>query len=271
MGSRVYLLITLGLYVVGVCHVLVQTLARKRFLASPTIGATLFGFALQTAYLSQRWTEAGHFPVVGLHDAASFLAWAIVLVYLLTYVITKEDALGLLVHPVAFGLTLTAALSPVSEREDPILESLFLPIHTTLAFFGYAALFVAFGMGLLYLVQERSLKSRTPNRFYYLAPSLERCDTISGRTVAVGFGFLSLAIVTGLLWSHSAHGTYWSGSAKEWSAVIAWVIYVVLLLARRRSGWGGRQAALLGVAGFSVVLFTFVWMNVLQPPGVVAP
>ncbi len=271
MGSRVYLLLTLGFYTVGVLHVLVQSLARKRFLASPTIGATLMGFALQTAYLSQRWTEAGHFPAVGLHDGASFLAWAIVLGYLLTYVVTKVDALGLLVHPVAFGLALVAALAPVSEREDPILKSLFLPIHTTLAFFGYAALFVAFAMGLLYLVQERGLRSRTPTRFYYLAPSLERCDTISGRSVALGFGFLSLAIVTGLLWSHSAKGTYWSGSAKEWSAVIAWVIYVVLLLARRRSGWGGRQAALLGVAGFVVVLSTFLWMNVLQPPGVVTP
>jgi ABC-type transport system involved in cytochrome c biogenesis permease subunit len=176
-----------------------------------------------------------------------------------------------MVHPVAFGLVLVAALAPVSEREDPILKSLFLPIHTTLAFFGYAALFVAFGMGLLYLVQERGLRSRTPNRFYYLAPSLERCDTISGRSVAVGFGFLSLAIVTGLLWSHSAKGIYWSGSAKEWSALAAWVIYVVLLLARSRSGWGGRQAALLGVAGFVVVLFTFLWINVLHPPGVVAP
>jgi cytochrome c-type biogenesis protein CcsB len=271
MGSRIYLLLTLGLYTVGVFHVLVQALARKRVLASSTIAATLLGFALHTAYLSQRWTEAGHFPVVGLHDAASFMAWATVLVYLLTYVTTRVDALGLLVHPVAFGLLLTASLAPMSEREDPILKSLFLPIHTTLAFFGYAALFVAFGMGLLYLVQERGLKSRTPNRFYYLAPSLERCDTISGRSVAVGFGFLTLAIVTGVLWSHSARGRYWSWNAKELSALTAWVIYVVLLLARRRSGWGGRQAAWLGVAGFSVVLFTLLWMNVIQPAGAPAP
>jgi cytochrome c-type biogenesis protein CcsB len=271
MGSRIYLLITLGFYTVGVLHVLVQSLARKRLLASPTIGATLMGFALQTAYLSQRWTEAGHFPAVGLHDGASFLAWAIVLVYLLTYVVTRVDALGLLVHPVAFGLVLVATLSPVSEREDPLLKSLFLPIHTTLAFFGYAALFVAFAMGVLYLIQERELKSRAPRRFYYLAPSLERCDTIAGSSVAVGFGFLTLAIITGLLWSHSARGRYWSWNAKEWSALTAWVIYVVLLLARRRSGWGGRQAALLGVAGFVVVLFTFLWINVLHPPGAVAP
>jgi cytochrome c-type biogenesis protein CcsB len=265
MPSRIYLLLTLGFYSVGVLHALAQALTRRRILASGAVGATLVGFALHTSFLSQRWTEAGHFPAVGLHDGASFLAWTIVLGFLLTYVSTKIDALGLLVHPMAFGLVLVAALAPVSEREDPILKSMFLPIHGTLAFFGYAALFVAFAMGVLYLVQERELKSRSPRRFYYLAPSLERCDTISGRSVAVGFGFLTLAIVTGVMWSHSAHGRYWSWDAKEWSALTAWIIYVVLLLARRRSGWGGRQAALLGIAGFSVVVFTFLWMNVFSP------
>ena len=106
----------------------------------------------------------------------------------------------------AFALMLVADLTPASERVDPILKSLFLPIHTTLAFFGYAALFVAFAMGVLYLFQERELKSRSPRRFYYLIPSLERCDTIGGRSVIAGFGFLTLAIITGVLWNRSARG-----------------------------------------------------------------
>jgi ABC-type transport system involved in cytochrome c biogenesis permease subunit len=114
-------------------------------------------------------------------------------------------------------------------------------------------------MGVLYLVQERELKSRSPHRFYYLLPSLERCDTISGRSVAIGLAFLTLAILTGLLWSHTVHGRYWTADPKEWSAVIAWFLYVGLLAARRRAGWGGRQAAWLGIAGFLVVVFTFFW------------
>ena len=66
----------------GALHVLLQALTRRRLLTSWTVSATLAGFALHTAGLSQRWTEAGHFPAVGLHDGASFLAWAIVLVFL---------------------------------------------------------------------------------------------------------------------------------------------------------------------------------------------
>jgi ABC-type transport system involved in cytochrome c biogenesis permease subunit len=39
---------------------------------------------------------------------------------------------------------------------------------------------------------------------------------------------------------------------------------VALLIARNRAGWGGRRAALLGVAGFGVVLFTLVWVTMLS-------
>ncbi len=261
MSSNVYLLLALVLYTVGALHVALHAAARSRLLTSWTVTATLVGFALHTAGLSQRWTEAGHFPAVGLHDGASFFAWTIVLVFLTTYVRTRVEALGLAVYPVAFGLMLVANLTPESPQDAPILNSLFLPIHATLAFFGYAALFVACAMGILYLVQERELKSRSPRAFYYLVPSLERCDTVGARAVHVGFAFLSLAIVTGLLWNHNARGHYWTGDAKEWSAVVAWVMYVALISARHRTGWGGRRAAFLGIAGFSVV--ALVWMTML--------
>ncbi len=262
MSSRAYLLLTLIFYAVGALHVLAHALTRRRLLSSWTLCATLLGFAIHTAGLSQRWTEAGRFPAVGLHDAASLLAWAIVLTFFLTFLRTRVDALGLAAYPAAFTLVLINNLTPVTHRADPILLSVYLPVHATLAVFGYSALFVACAMGGLYLIQERELKSRDPRAFYYLAPSLERCDTISGRSVAVGFVFLTLAILTGILWNEQARGRPFVGDPKEGSALIAWVIYVVLILARRRTGWGGRRAALLGIAGFASVVFTFVWMTV---------
>lgn len=264
MTSHSYLLLTLAFYAVGALDVVVHATMRRRLLSSWTMTATLVGFALHTASLSQRWTEAGHFPAVGLHDACSLVGWAIVLAFLGTYLRTRVEALGLAVYPAAFSLVLIASLTPVAETPNPVLKSLFLPIHTTLALLGYGPLFLAFGMGVLYLVQERELKSRSPRAFYYLIPSLERCDTISGRSVAVGLAFLTLAIITGLLWSHAAYGHYWTWEPKETSALIAWLIYVALLVARSRAGWGGRRAALLGVAGFGVVLFTLVWVTMLS-------
>jgi ABC-type uncharacterized transport system permease subunit len=148
--------------------------------------------------------------------------------------------------------------APAADRPDAVLRSLFLPVHTTLAVSGYAALFVAAATSVLYLIQERELKARSPRAFYYMVPSLEKCDSISAGSATIGFGFLTLAIITGVLWNHTVHGSYWSWDAKGWSALLAWGIYVALLVARYRTGWGGRRAALAGIAGFAAVVVTFV-------------
>jgi len=263
MGSRVYLLITLGCYAAGALHALLHALLRRSVLTKVSLVTTVLGFAFHTAALAQRWTEAGHFPAVGLHDGAAFLAWAIVLVFLLLQVTTRVEAAALFAYPFVFGLVFLANLTPASGRADPVLRSLYLPIHLLLAVFGYGALFVAFTMGLLYLFQERELLTRSPRRFYYLFPSLERSDTIGGHSVLGGLGFLTLAILTGFLWNHSLHGVYWTGDPKEWAALAAWLIYMAILVARWRWGWGGRRAAWLAIAGFVVVVFTFGWATLV--------
>ncbi len=266
MDSRVWLLITLACYALGGLHALLYALLRRSFLTTVSLTATLLGFAFHTAALALRWSEEGHFPALGLRDGASLLAWGIVLVFLLVYVTTRVDAAGVFAYPFAFALVFVANLSPVTERADPVLRGLYLPVHVFLAVFGYGALFVAFSMGMLYLFQEQELRSRTPRRFYYLIPSLERSDTIGGRSVIGGFGFLTLAILTGFLWNHSLTGRFWTGDPKEWAGLTAWGIYVVILLARWRGRWGGRRAAWLAIAGFAVVVFTFTWATL--GPGV---
>jgi len=270
MGSSAYLLITLICYAVGALHALLHAVLRKSALTTISLLATLLGFAFHTAALAQRWSEAGHFPAVGLRDGASLLAWAIVLVFLLVFLTTRVEAASLFAYPFVFGLVFVANLTPASGRADAVLRSLYLPVHLLLAVFGYGALFVAFTMGLLYLFQERELLARSPRRFYYLIPSLERSDTIGGRSVLGGSGFLTLAIVTGLLWNHSLRGAYWTGDPKEWAAVVAWLIYVTILAARWRWGWGGRRAAWLQVAGFAVVVFTFGWATLVPAVAVAA-
>src|SRR2546428_11683142 len=94
MPSHVYLLFTLAFYAVGALHVLLQALTRRKLLTSWTVTATLIGFALHTASLAQRWTEAGHFPAAGLHVAASILTWALVLAFLITYTRTRAEGSG---------------------------------------------------------------------------------------------------------------------------------------------------------------------------------
>jgi ABC-type uncharacterized transport system permease subunit len=263
MSSQTYLALALAFYAIGAVHVLIHAITRRQLLTSWTVVSMLGGFILHTASLSQRWTETGHFPAVGLHDGSSFLAWVTVLAFLIVYVRTREEVLGLAIYPAVFGLVLVANLAaPAPDRPEVMLRGPLLLVHIALASFGYALLFLGAAMSVLYLIQERELKARAPRAFYYLVPSLERCDTISAASATIGFTFLTLAILTGVLWSHAAHGRYWIWDAKGWSALLAWGIYVGLLVARYRTGWGGRRAAMAGIAGFAAVVVTFVSISI---------
>ena len=51
---------------------------------------------------------------------------------------------------------------------------------------------------------------------------------------------------------------------------MAWLIYVAILVARWRGGWGGRRAAWLAIAGFAVVVFTFAWATLVPAVAVAA-
>src|SRR5262245_28531061 len=133
MSSQTYLALALAFYAIGAVHVLMHALTRRQLLTSWTVVATLGGFVLHTAELQQRWTETGHFPAVGLHDGSSFLAWATVLAFLLVYVRTREEVLGLVIYPVVFLLVLVANLAaPETNRPELMLRSRFLLVHIAL-------------------------------------------------------------------------------------------------------------------------------------------
>jgi ABC-type uncharacterized transport system permease subunit len=263
MGSRAYFLVAVAFYAVAALSAMVHFLARRRTQWGAGSIATFIGFVVHTAGLSQRWTEAGRFPASGLHDVSSLLAWTMVLAFLVASFRSRVEGLGETVHPVAFALLLVAILTNPAAPPDPALRGLFMPIHTSLAALGYGALFVNFAMSVLYLLQERDLRARTPRLFYYAGPSLDRCDRMGGTSALVGFCFLTLAVVTGFLWNHHARGHVFTGDPKEWTGVASWFTYAGLVVLRHRSGWGGRRGAWIGIAGFAIVAATFLYASVI--------
>jgi cytochrome c-type biogenesis protein CcsB len=144
-----------------------------------------------------------------------------------------------------------------------VLQSYWLGIHTVLAFIGDAAFAMAFGIGLMYLVQEHYVKSKHLGGLFKRLPSLQTLDEINYRLITIGFPFLSLAIITGALWAESAWGSYWRWDPKEVWSLITWFIYALVLHVRLTVGWRGKRAAILSIIGFSAVLFTFFGVNFL--------
>ncbi|MFQ5779081.1 MAG: inner membrane protein YpjD, partial [Terriglobia bacterium] len=151
--------------------------------------------------------------------------------------------------------------SALSERPRPevapILKANWVPIHVSFSLVGYAALILACLAGVMYLMQERELKRRQPRAFYYRLPPLETVDRLGARVLAIGFPFITIGILTGVVGAASAWGPDWVRDPKVTLSLSLWLIYMLLILSRVSAGWRGHKAALLAI--FAMVMALVSW------------
>ncbi len=223
------------------------------------------GFTIHTVSIIYRYVSAGHIPITSAHEATSFFSWCIVLIFFILQYRYRIILLSSFIMPVVFVLMLSSAmLSREIKPLSPALQSYWLGIHTVLAFLGNAAFAMAFGIGLMYLVQEHYVKSKRLGGLFERLPSLQTLDEINYRLITIGFPLLTLAIITGILWAERAWGRYWNWDPREVWSLITWFIYAIVLHARLIAGWRGKRAALLSIIGFLTILIAFFGIKLLQ-------
>jgi cytochrome c-type biogenesis protein CcsB len=265
MNSDILLFkITLLFYSVATVLYLIDVATRHEKAGKIARWILLGGFGIHCATLVTRYVETGYTPVANLYESFSFFAWAVVLIFLLFDLRYRLTVLGAFVCPLALVMMLAgSAVSPTIKGINPALHSWWFPVHVTLAFLGDAVFAVAAVAGIMYLMQERMLKSKKFSALYYRLPSLEILDNINYRCLTLGFPLMTMGIISGAIWANSAWGTYWSWDPKETWALITWFLYAALLHGRLTVGWRGRRAAIFAIIGFVSLLFTFLGVNLL--------
>src|SRR3984957_15696985 len=233
-------------------------------LACYALSAALFVFDR----LSGR-TRATGYAVAILGAGAIFHAFDLTArAGLLMIVRLRLAVIGAFVAPAVTIALGAASLATSSGRLvlPETLRSVWLPIHVTLAILGYTMFVLAASVSIVYLAYESRLKSkRALGPANEGAPSLEKLDRINYRLLGWGFVMLSLAIVSGAIWADATWGHFWSWEPKEsWSLVI-WILYAGLLESRLTVGWGGRRGAGVTIVLFSVLVGSFVGVNLIFP------
>ncbi len=217
-------------------------------------------WALQTGYILTRYMTVGSTPITTYHEAVFFFAWATTSAYLSFRWRYTVKNFGTFVSILIFALLIAASMAPRDIIPlEPALQSWWLPLHAGISLIAYGFLALAFCGALMYLLQERELKSRKLGYFFSRLPSLEALDQLNSHCLAVGFAFLTLGMVTGILWSKQAWGTYFRFNPKEVCTLIIWLLYLVQIHQRFTVGWRGRRAALMIVGSFVVVIVT-LWL-----------
>ena len=96
-------------------------------------------------------------------------------------------------------------------------------------------------------------------------PSLQKLDSLVYKTAAISFTGLALLLMTGAVWANESWGRYWGWDSKETGAFVAWVAYAGFLHTRIAHGWSGRKSAYFAIAGFVLVIFTYLGVSYLLP------
>ncbi len=225
------------------------------------LGAGLLFHAAGIAVLA---AQTRHFPVTDLRSALSFFAFLITLTFFLAYLRYRIHLLGIFMLPLAFLLTLIAALEPGRTLLSPAFRGSWLIVHIGCVLLGYAGFSLTAVAAVMYLIQENELKSKKPRALYYRLPSLEVCDELYHRSLLFGFVLLTIGIVSGFVWASRMWQGPWELDPKILAALVTWLVYLFLLSARLSGYLRGRRSAYMALLGFAVMMVTFVGISFLS-------
>ena len=132
--------------------------------------------------------------------------------------------------------------------------------HVPIAIMSFLAFFVVFVSSILYLL-DRS----------------ERWDGLAHAAAEVGVVFVTLALVTGVIWARPVWGVWWTWEPRLTTTLILWLIYVSYLMIRSYApsrSQGALYAAVVGIVGFvdvPIVYYSVQWWRSIHPSAVVGP
>lgn len=191
---------------------------------------------------------------IGVTEAASLFAWQSALLLWLFAFREPVAVNGVAVYPLAalFALWCAWVPSPVS---DVRISDWQVSTHVLLSLLSAGMLTLAAVQAVALALQDRLLHRHRIAPAGGRMPPLLTMERVLFQLIAVGFGLLSLTLLSGLwfvhdwLAQHLAHKTVLS--------ICAWLIFGVLLWGRWRHGWRGRTAIRWALAGYATLILAY--------------
>jgi len=248
-----------SLYAVAMLLSVWVLLSRQREAVARIPRLAILGLVLHFTGLVSRTVEEGGVPDLGLREILILVAFAAISVYLLAHFKFRLEIMGIIILPIVVALmAITSFMPDEPSRVTEGWKMSLRAVHVVPAVLGVGFLFLTFGTSIVYLIQEKGLKSHRPAKFFLSLPSLERCDRLSYLSLGWGFAFLTLVVFTGALTNRYTHGDFSWVSREKW-ALLAWVLFAVVIYDRVFAGrWRGRLSAYLSIIGFIAIILRMI-------------
>ncbi len=213
----------------------------------------VLGFGFQTAFLGLRGHTLGRCPITNLFEVLVFLAWSIALIYIVIGPAYRLSLMGAFTAPLVFALQSFALLwLRDSAHEVRMPPNAWLEFHASISIIAYGAFALACVAGVMYLVQERQLKTHALHSLFYHLPPLPNLFSAMIRLLWFGFALYSAGLVSG----------FFTGEPLPWTKVVLalaiWIVYAAILLGPQLRSVAPRRIAAFCIAAFAAAL-SLLW------------
>ena len=251
-SDRVWVELALISYLCGFAYS-VYSLASNKFLTSRiSFWAISVGFLWTTLFLFDRGHAIGRCPITNRFEVLVFMTWSMVLIYLVIGSSYRLSLMGAFTAPVASLLLFFAmALTPSQPDARKIKVNPWLEAHTSFLMVACGAFALACIAGVMFLLQERQLKTGHPSSIFYRLPPITALSIANSRLLWLGFTLFTLGLATGFL-----IGGRINWAQATWS-ILVWCVYGGIIIARMRHAMAAKWVATLSIIAFSLLLSTF--------------
>jgi ABC-type uncharacterized transport system permease subunit len=191
---------------------------------------------------------------LGFFNAASLVMWVIAWLLLLSLPRKPLESLVIVLFPLA---AIAIGLENLFHSERILLndKEWGVSIHIIFSILAYSLLAISAWQAIFLAIQDYYLHHKQPSWVMAKLPPLQIMEDILFQMIALGFGLLSLSLITGIVFvddilaQHLAHKTVLS--------IMAWGVFAGLLWGHWRYGWRGKTAIRWSLSGFIVLMLAY--------------
>ena len=223
-------------------------LSRKHIVLIGLGGLCLHSFALYNGMISPLGINLGFYNAIVLVSAFITL---FILIAVWRYPV---EILAIMLLPVA-ALTLLLNTNSDTEHLLPQQSSKALIFHILTSIIAYSILALAALQAIFLSIQNKFLHAHQPGGIIKLMPPLRNMEVLLFEVIVVGFIALTISLGSGLAFlenmfaQHLVHKTILS--------ILAWFVFLILLIGHWKLGWRGRTAIRWTLTGFVSLMLAY--------------
>lgn len=191
---------------------------------------------------------------LGFYNAASLVSIFIVLFTLAASWRHPVEILAVILLPAA-ALTMLLDINSQTSHLLPPGSSPALIFHILTSIIAYSLLALAALQAILLSIQNKLLHAHHPGGFLHMLPPLKYMEVLLFEVILVGFLALTISLGSGLIFLENmfeqqlVHKTILS--------IIAWFVFLILLIGHWKLGWRGRTAVRWSLTGFFSLMLAY--------------